>query len=51
MVFFSKNKKSAIQRVNKLSKSDKYYKNKEPILSKDQIEHINKWKTWKLRKK
>lgn len=51
MVFFSKNKKTAIARLNKLSKRDKFYKDKEPILAKDQIKHGAGWKTWKIRKK
>jgi len=48
MVFFSKDIKSAKERVKKLSETDKYYIGKTPILSEKQIPHISGWKTWKL---
>jgi len=48
MAFFSKNKKTAVARVKKLAKSDKYYKNKTAKLAKRQIAHSSKWKTWKI---
>jgi hypothetical protein len=51
MVFFSKNKKTAMIRVKKLAKSDKQYKNKIPVLADKQIHHVAGWKTWKLKSK
>ena len=51
MVFFSKNKKTAKARVKKLAKRNKLYRDKTPMLAETQISHINKWKTWKLKKK
>ena len=51
MVFFSKNKKTAISRLKRLAKTDKYYKGKIPVLAKKQISHSTKWKTWKIRRK
>ena len=48
MVFFSKDKKSATERVRKLAKSDKTYKGKIPVLAERQIQHSSGWKTWKL---
>ena len=49
MVFFSKDKKSAMERVRKLTQSDKTYKGKVPVLAERQIQHSSGWKTWKLK--
>jgi hypothetical protein len=49
MVFFSKNKKTAIARVKKLAKKESYYKGKTPVLAEKQIQHSSGWKTWKLK--
>ena len=51
MVFFSKNRKSALSRLKKLAKQDKHYKNKTVVLASVQLPHINKWKTWKIKNK
>jgi len=51
MVFFSKSKTTAVKRVKELSKKESFYKDKVPILAKEQISHSSGWKTWKLRKK
>ena len=51
MVFFSKNKKTAITRIKKLAERETYYKDKVPTLAEKQIKHISGWKTWKLKKK
>jgi len=47
MVFFSKNKKTALARLKKLAKRDKSYANKTVKLAKNQIKHAAGWKTWK----
>jgi len=45
MVFFSKNKKTAVTYAKKVAKKEgRSYK--EPKLSKQQIPHIQGWKTW-----
>jgi len=46
MIFFSKNRKTAQERLNKIGKSDYY-----PILSKTQIHHFSNWKTYTMRKR
>ena len=51
MVFFSKNRKTALQRVGNLSKTDKSYKGKSVRLAETQIKHSSGWKTWKLTKR
>jgi len=48
MVFFSKDKKTAQVRLNKLAQTDKKLKGKKVTLAKQQIPHISKWKTWKV---
>jgi len=50
MVFFSKNKKTAIKRMKELAKRDKHYKGKVPVLAEKQISHSSGWKTWKLKR-
>jgi len=49
MVFFSKNKKTAMARLNKLSNTDTGYANKKVVLAKKQIPHISGWKTWEVK--
>ena len=47
MVFFAKNKKSALKRLKILQNEDRYYNRYKTVkLAKHQIKHINKWKTW-----
>lgn len=46
MVFFSKNRTTAKQRLKKIGKQNHY-----PVLAKKQIKHIDGWKTWTYRKK
>jgi len=48
MVFFSKNKKTAMMRLTNLAKSEKKYKGKTVRLAKEQIPHISGWKTFKI---
>ena len=48
MVFFSKNKRTAIARIKKLAKRESYYRGKTPVLAKKQIAHVSGWKTWRL---
>ena len=45
MVFFAKNKKSAIAHARAVAKREGL-RYKEPILAKNQIPHGNKWRTW-----
>ena len=49
MVFFSKNKQTALARVKKLSATDKRYAGKSVVLAKQQVPHVSKWKTWKTK--
>ena len=51
MVFFSKNKQTAMKRVRNLAKEDPYYKGKKVKLAKKQIPHDSNWKTWQIVKK
>lgn len=49
--FFSKNKKTALSRLKKLCKEDRYYcKFKDVKLARKQIDHSSNWKTWEYRK-
>ena len=50
-IFFSKNTQTAINRIKNLSVSDKNYINKFPVLAKKQIQHIDNWKTFEIKKK
>ena len=45
MVFFSKNKKTAVQYSKKIAKREGL-KYTEPKLAKNQIKHISGFKTW-----
>lgn len=48
-VFFAKNRTQALARIKMLELTEgKSYKNKTVILSKTQVPHIVKWKTWKI---
>jgi hypothetical protein len=47
--FFSKNKKSAVRRLNEISKREGT-KFSEPKLAKKQIPHISKFKTFKTKR-
>jgi len=51
MVFFSRNRKTAIRLIKRVSKEDDYFKDKTVRLARKQIEHKSKWKTWKIIKK
>jgi len=51
MVFFSKNKKTAMRRLRELQEGvdSNYYKKFSGVkLAKKQIEHIQGWKTWEM---
>jgi len=49
MVFFSKNKETALKRLKRLQKEDKFYNRYKTVkLAKKQIPHIDKYKTWKF---
>jgi len=45
-MFFSKNKQTATAKLKELSKTEKFFRGKKPHLSKIQIKHVDKWKTW-----
>jgi len=45
MVYFSKNKKTAIAHAKKVARAEGL-KYKEPKLAKNQIPHSSKWRTW-----
>lgn len=48
-VFFAKNRTQALARLRMLEiMGEKGLKNKTVILSKTQVPHIVKWKTWKI---
>jgi hypothetical protein len=49
VIFFSKNKKSAIKRLKEISKKEGT-KFSEPKLAKKQIPHISKFKTFKTKR-
>lgn len=51
MVFFSKNRKTALKRIKELQRTERYYKNKTIKLASKQIPHISAWKTWEVVKK
>ena len=48
MVFFSRNRITALKRVAKLAQTDRSYKNKTVLLADKQIPHASGWKTWKI---
>ena len=50
-IFFSKNKKSAQERINRLAKNDKSFRNQRVVLAKRQVPHISKWRTFQLKKR
>lgn len=47
MVFFSKNRITAMMRLRNLQKRDRFYSRYSNVqLAKKQIKHIQGWKTW-----
>ena len=50
-IFFAESKTKGIDRINYLSKTDRFYHNKTIKLSKQQIDHISGWKTYTIIKK
>ena len=49
MIFFSKNQKTAKERIRKLAQTENKYKGKTPVLASTQIKHSSRWKTWILK--
>ena len=47
-IFFSRDRETAMQRLKRLAKEDKYYQSKSVRMSKKQIPHVSGWKTWKI---
>lgn len=49
-LFFSPNKAADQARIDKLGVTDRRYKNRKPVLARDQVKHISGWKTYVARK-
>ncbi len=45
---FAKDRNSALERIRKLAKEDRYYRCKSVRLNKKQVPHSSGWKTWKI---